>query len=349
MATLKLLGSILVLLVAFLLFLFLVVDPLLDYGAPGNSIVVPRGQQSTRHVLFCLRGGLHGFIQEFDVSLKSVLLNAPIDHDLQVHIMADKAAVQAIQARIDDLRDSRWRNSVSLLIYDVTTYEQEWQSILRKKLRGLETDPRITLGGYYRLFAHLVLPSVTSVLYLDTDVVVLANLNQLWEHANDLTLYQFSASDTPNNGFMLMNIDKFGRFWDLVDGLPEINSGCQALMILFRSHYASLVGSLPVEWDTHLVRAWRKKPHMLVNQPAAGMLHFNGIRDNNESYFEKGLEQYCERSRFCSQSVQARSKFDQSWGIADYYVKLPWAWVKFFGQSIIRMGEAGHSLKIKLI
>ena len=44
------------------------------------------------HVAFGLSGNHPGFLAEFQVALKSVLLNSPLERDLFVHILADNVS-----------------------------------------------------------------------------------------------------------------------------------------------------------------------------------------------------------------------------------------------------------------
>ena len=49
------------------------------------------------HVTFGLSGNHSGFLAEFEVALKSVLLNAPLELSLHIHILADEDAFASLK------------------------------------------------------------------------------------------------------------------------------------------------------------------------------------------------------------------------------------------------------------
>jgi hypothetical protein len=107
-------------------------------------------------VLFGMQGNSQAFIDEWEVALKSILLNAPIDASLHIHILANNAARVAISERIHKagLEGTRWRNPVTITVYDVEKYQEEWTAFIQQNIRkGNTIDGRVTLGGYYRLLA----------------------------------------------------------------------------------------------------------------------------------------------------------------------------------------------------
>ena len=141
-------------------------------------------QNRTMNVLFGMQGKSQVFIDEWEVSLKSILLNAPIDASLHIHIVANNAARVAVSEKIQKvgLEGTRWRNPVTITVYDVEKYQKEWTAFIQQQIRKWDKiDQRVTLGGHYRLLAFKVLPpSVGPVIYMDTDVVILTNLDDLW-------------------------------------------------------------------------------------------------------------------------------------------------------------------------
>jgi hypothetical protein len=155
-------------------------------SSSSSSALEERRATPTVHMLQGLQGNKTGFIDQWEVNLKSVLLNAPLDANLHIHILSNAAAKEAVLERIQaaGLEGSPWRNQVSITVYNVEKYEAEWTKLILKKNRGNAIDQRVTLGGYYRLLAYQVIPKHNSetigpILYMDADVVVLANLNDL--------------------------------------------------------------------------------------------------------------------------------------------------------------------------
>ena len=57
---------------------------------------------------------------------------------------------------------------------------------------GTSVNLMHSIGAFFRLFAHDFLPkNVEHVLYMDTDVAVLANLQELWRLRNHSTIFQW--------------------------------------------------------------------------------------------------------------------------------------------------------------
>lgn len=142
------------------------------------------------HVAFGLSGNEPGFLSEFEVALKSVLLNAPLQRDLFVHILADNTAFAALDNIYNKTQLAKWvtRNQIEIHSYNVTSRLEDMERVIMDtwtpsfpEIRNLLEVARHTVGTYFRLFAHWFLPSIAEqVLYMDTDVMILANLEELW-------------------------------------------------------------------------------------------------------------------------------------------------------------------------
>jgi lipopolysaccharide biosynthesis glycosyltransferase len=304
-------------------------------------------QPDTLNVLYGVQGTRDGhLIDEIEVSLKSVLMNAPLDASLHVHILTDNEAHSSLKQRLSCIQESSWRNKVVVSIYNVENYHEEWTNKLSIALRGHALDRRVNLGGYYRLLAYQILPpSVKNVVYMDVDSVVLNNLNGIFPYMNTKSalLFQWSG-EWPCSGFMVLNMQKFEIFWDILSQLPMIESGGdQRLLLHVAEHSPHLVGALPSQYDIHMGHKWRKKPHLLFHENEVSMLHFNGVKP---SFFANGLMKYCSRTSYCSRDSAAKEQFLKSWGLADYYVRLNWRWVIHFGKNTIRPHERGHALEV---
>jgi hypothetical protein len=183
---------------------------------------------------------------------------------------------------------------------------------------------------------------------MDTDVVVMANLNDILPFLDPTKLYQFSAK-WPNSGFMVVNIKQFHVFWEMFGNQTKPKNGNdQILVAQFAKSFPDKVGTLPIQWDVHLGHGWRPMPQSLLEKQkeGVGMLHFTGKKKGN-SYFDKGFDQYCERTRSCNvtKDIDAISK---SWGLVDYYVRLQWTWVVYFAKSSIRFGKEGYPFQMEV-
>jgi hypothetical protein len=137
----------------------------------------------TMHVLFGLSGNDPGFLAEFQVALKSVLLNAPVvassnrqrqestrkNHPgMVIHVMADHP--KAVQSALEEMTIVQWkmRIPVAIQIHSVDdTMLKNWKDRvdetmdgIRKqfwwRLRGIPVY-RHTVGQYFRLFFSDVL------------------------------------------------------------------------------------------------------------------------------------------------------------------------------------------------
>lgn len=162
-----------------------------------------------------LAGNHSGFLAEFEVALKSILLNAPLESDLSIYIMADSDAYGALGTVFDrtGLNGSLWRNRISIETYNVAPYLRNWTRQIVSMNENMDTGQH-TIGAYFRLFAHEVLPNnVNHVLYMDTDVVIMANLDDLWEHVDQDTTFQWGKDAC--DGFIVLNLHKLGTVWDM--------------------------------------------------------------------------------------------------------------------------------------
>jgi lipopolysaccharide biosynthesis glycosyltransferase len=148
---------------------------------------------STIHLAFGLSGNHPGFLSEFEVALKSVLLHAPLDRDMHVHIVADRDAYQSLGVILNRTGLSTWktRNSIEVHAYDITPELPQLKRLINDTFAPMFDDPKFdvlqhstsvhTIGCFFRLFANRVIPTtVKHLAYMDTDVVIMANLEELW-------------------------------------------------------------------------------------------------------------------------------------------------------------------------
>ena len=307
-------------------------------------------------------------IDEWEVNLKSILSNAPIENDLHIHVLTNNYATKAIEEKIKEtnlIEGSRWRNRVSLTLHNVESKLEDWRNILNEKLRGSEIDQRVSIGGYFRLFAHTVLKErgIDEVVYMDTDVVVLANLNDLVRSMNtthpdnESIIWQY-AKESSNSGFMVLNMQKFHIFWDLLSKLPAIDkrsTNDQALLALVAEKWPFVYnGVIPDQWNVHLGHGWRNAPHQMLGLDRVAMVHFTG--GFGDSYFsEPGLEKYCGgkdpngfvRGKHCKDKYL--DEFHASWGLADYYIRISWKFLIYFASTKISHDADGFAFNFEIV
>jgi hypothetical protein len=199
---------------------------------------------------------------------------------------------------------------------------------------------RHTIGAFFRLLVdHVVDVSVVDhILYLDTDVAVIANLEGLWKHVDPETYFQWGATEC--SGFVLLNVPKIKEIWNLVSRLNITNwsrklshqYGDQLIFKAINHTFPNVVGILPPEWDVTVSSLWAG--NLADRRPRVGMLHLNGdSRGEKFSAFLRGV--------MTSKKETKRN----TWGLADYYVRMPWQWAKFQAENAIE-GE-GHILEVR--
>ena len=336
------------------------IDPIAaSYGSTRSleliepeSTVTTANKKETFHVLYGMMGTTASLYDAWEVSLKSVLVNAPTDANMQVHVICSQDAHDAVKEKIKgaELEHSRWRNQITITTYNVEAYNQDWREFLRSKMRHDQLYDRISLGGYYRLLAYKILAplNIGPTLYMDTDVVVLANLNDLIKNVDDTKIFQGSSTSFCS-GFTVINMRKFHEFWDKVDKLEQVPVVDQDIMLEVLTQFPDTYGALPLEWDRNLGNGYRRRPHKILNhKEAAGMLHYQGGsgRHDGQNYFTYGFEIFCDRSPVCRDNKEFRQMVARSWGLGDFYTRLTWKWAKYFGKSAIALDQEGFKLQV---
>jgi len=335
-------------------------------------------QREPLHVLFALSGNHTGFLQEFEVALKSLLLNAPIDQDdsseqdgsgggMIIHVMADGKAFGSLEIVFlvqTQLNTWRTRTPITIRTYNVQSHVARWRRRIIQLYRDtglsdmvLEIGAYHTIGTWFRLFADDVLPqSVASVLYLDTDAVILANLQQFVrqvggpgmvgsaqiDNTSDPVLFYIGKQECA--GFVVINVKELKTTWeaaskiDLQRASERLNQDANDQLVLkaILDRFPSMVGRLPNEWDMNVANAFPviRLNNVVQKRPELGVMHFNGGSNSKKAYF---LEH-----RFLLDHSA-----DHTWGLAKYYVQMPWHWARFVALSRIRTGHAGYAVKVE--
>ena len=194
-------------------------------------------QRPAVHVLYGLSGNNRNFLAEFEVSLKSVLLNAPLQLDLEIHVLCDDAAYKSIPNifRKAKLSQSEWATRISIHTYNVSPYVSNWKKRIAKVYqKKIGQVTRHTIGAYFRLFANDVLPEyVHHVVYLDTDVVIMSNLGDLWGRFDRNATFVWGKDHC--SGFVVFNVPKLPHFWSMASeyDFKKYASGDQVRVFCF--------------------------------------------------------------------------------------------------------------------
>lgn len=363
----------------------------------------------------CVFGSEVNFLDEWEVSFKSVLHNAPLDSDLHIHIICNNNGARGVERRIRNanLPGSLWRNRVSVTVTNLKSKEENLRLFLRrmilneKNVTGLESewmDKRLGLGAFLRLFAYKYMleyapnefeqkRDLRMAFYLDTDVVIISNLNHLVSTGDEWLVDIERQGGRPplwlwgqgSSGFMGINVLHFEGFWDAVarcdpvrqDPWPKKND--QWVLGHVAKCFTNLTSALPdpSPWSVHIGSGYRAIPHRL-DRPA-GMLHLQNPDARN--WFEGGSEvkalyravprcidkptrgegdgtcidryyvdKFCHRARPCisrGNKDENLKAVRNTWGIADYYVRLSWNWTMYqAGESRIPPSGRGHNFTL---
>jgi lipopolysaccharide biosynthesis glycosyltransferase len=109
------------------------------------------------------------FAMPLAVTVRSMLDNLASDRSLQIFIL-DGGISQTTKERL--LRS--WPKQQN--------YNIQWISINESVLEGLEVSEHISVAAYYRILMPRVLPvEIKRVIYLDSDLLVVRDLGELWD------------------------------------------------------------------------------------------------------------------------------------------------------------------------
>ncbi|CAB9511594.1 Glycosyl transferase family 8 [Seminavis robusta] len=295
------------------------------------------------HVLYGLSGNQTGFLSEFQVSLKSVLLNAPLEEALHVHILADRDAFQALEKTVwKETKLEQWvtRHPITIHVYNVQPLLKTWEEKLVQFFKtawkedygiNFSTDDH-TIGTMFRLFAHKVLPKhVHKMLYLDPDALLMTNIQELWRQIDEDTLFQWGRSMCA--GFMLIDNLRLPQVWSLAElshmaNVSDTTGDGANDQLVFKSvsmSFPDRVGILEKAWDVNVADgAWMYASQFAEHSPQVGMMHFNGGTNSKESAFET--------HNFLKDDVEPPS-MRGTWGMAHYYARMPWDWARYWASS----------------
>jgi len=300
------------------------------------------------HVIYGVSGSSRTFFSELEISMKSVLMNAPLHDDLTIHIMADGKGYAGIGKVINNITKLEWRsrNQINIQVYPVQNKVKAWEKNFLVKVIGFYIKMyRHTIGSYFRLFAFDVIPStVHHAIYLDSDVLILAPLDELWKHRDPNVWFQWGLTQR-TAGFIILDVQKCGGIWGL---LPDYNGlkaykkngpwgnnlmvGDQLLLRIINHTHPELVGSLPVEWENNRAAYWGKLDEHRPN--GVGVMHFNGGGMSNINALDAREEKmFSERNHY------------SGWGTGRYFSAISWEWAKHVSQSHIPPGSEGFLLK----
>eukprot|EP00529_Nitzschia_sp_RCC80_P029050 CAMPEP_0113468522 /NCGR_PEP_ID=MMETSP0014_2-20120614/15401_1 /TAXON_ID=2857 /ORGANISM="Nitzschia sp." /LENGTH=326 /DNA_ID=CAMNT_0000360919 /DNA_START=348 /DNA_END=1328 /DNA_ORIENTATION=- /assembly_acc=CAM_ASM_000159 len=317
--------------------------------------------------MYSLKGNKTAFFDGFEISLKSVLMNSPTDFPMEIHFMVDPDASHMLTEKLynatkllrsQSSASSKWRNPITLHTHLVSeAMEDQWRSDIQDILNMTSMNERCGMGSMYRLFAYEVLPINTGpVVYMDTDVVVLADLQELWQNGvvpaarDNNYLFQIGKRDR-SAGFLVINVDHMKEFWDILRTAKSTGiyraqrMDDQAMLHAVLKTTPQQVGDIPSQWTTHMSPNNRKTYTTLTDRKYSSTLHFSGLYAGNFFSLDSGVIKHCRGE--CQKDPEKVLAFKSTWGLAEYYVYLPWEWALEFGASKIRPGEEGYAMQLE--
>lgn len=258
--------------------------------APASLVSQKPGGSSTPiRVLFCCDPG---YFQHMAATLVS-LLEHNCAHAVEIHLITsrrDAAREQRLAATIEGFANAR-----------LVVHGFEWAQDAR-----WHTSHHITRDTYIRLFAADVLPaSIDRILYLDADLLVLADLGPLWEvelgdsilaavpdpFGQDRRAALGLSSQAPyvNGGVLLLNLAR----WRSIAALERLSAYIEQMGDQLEYHDQDAVNALFAEeikiidyrWNVQ-TRLWRLPRGETPSDPEAversmrdpAILHFTTVR-----------------------------------------------------------------------
>lgn len=350
--------------VQFLFYLPSLTVPTFNFDGTDMAVVLQKnnevsnhnnGRADTVHILYCLHGNRVALFEEFAASLRSVLLNAPTDAALHIHVMANTDGIKATQLVLKEANITGWkgRNPTQIILHDVQPYQTQWKQRIEITSESASKRGRWdvsmmwnnTIATYYKLFINeILLPDVNHIVYFDTDVIQMAPLDKLWnsccssKNKNDGII--FFWGEIQSAGFMVLSRHFIDQIWDLFEAasiqeMDQIIFNDQTLLQAVQRFHPNKCGLLPPEWDVHAVGGtWEQRNtwSTIANERRTGanIMHFNGGKGHEEAFWN-----YHE---YYNNSTQ--------WKLAGFYVDLPWVWAKASFAGSIRSYESGYPVQV---
>lgn len=304
---------------------------------PSTTSPLLSKSSTTVTVVFGLSGNHPGFLSEFEVALKSLLLNAPIHSSLDVHIMADQLAYESLTQVFQKTQVATWItiSPITITTHNVQPLTPLWSTRIEKAMHQFTLDiPNAfpPIGAYFRLFANEVVSSNAShALYMDTDVVVMANLDAVWTHVNRDPEALFHWGKTMCSGFLILKLDALPEILNMTEyidfhalrGKVQTTPNDQIIFQAITAIHPERVAILPPEWDVSVAQ-WELRQirdQIAEKMPAIGMMHFNQGATTKEAFYNSHL-------------LLKEERYRATYGLAHYYVNIPWSWARFTAESM---------------
>mmetsp|Transcript_32162 Transcript_32162/g.73465 ORF Transcript_32162/g.73465 Transcript_32162/m.73465 type:complete len:338 (-) Transcript_32162:19-1032(-) len=295
-----------------------------DHAPPAVTSVSATADEQL-HIALALAGREPGVFDEFEAALKSVLLNAPFERSLFVHIFADSNAYKVLDGVLNRTQVTSWetRNQVEIHVYDVQHHIKSLEAQMLETFRP--SFPNFTdaygttqtIGTWLRLYAHRFIEhDAENLLYIDTDCVIMANLDGIADYIEQRPSALIHWGESMTAGFIGLNIRRMEEMWTIAREAPmkEIATRFKQDLddqLVFRAINVTRpreVNVIPIEWDMHVTARWTSRYRPFdVKTPNVGMLHFNGGSASKTAYFKpavSGAKTWMEKFDFITQQIR---------------------------------------------
>ena len=122
-----------------------------------------------------------GFLLPLCVMLTSLVDNFSRERPLGIHIIADQLSKEDRAKVANAISSSKEDRNIEIIWYE---FDPSW-------VKNIPANHRITSSAYSRLYAPLLLSKdIKRIIYLDCDIVILADISELWDSTKgDSLLY----------------------------------------------------------------------------------------------------------------------------------------------------------------
>jgi hypothetical protein len=189
---------------------------------------------------------------------------------------------------------------------------------------------------------RIISTTVTHIVYMmDTDVVIMANLEAIWQQIETNTNSLFHWGLGRCSGFVILNVQRMSEIWRLAGASPMRNisisatydedASDQLILLSVNLTYPNEVAIFEDGWDMTVTEKWEYNDELVERFPDVGMLHFNGEADEDAYWTKHGFI----------------SGFPGTWGNGNYSAILPWPWAHYHQAKVmIHPGFKGHVMNI---
>jgi len=292
----------------------------------GDFFFQPQGVQnpqrsstsdnSTVHILYMLQHAEQ--LDDWEVSLKSVLLNHPMEHDMTVHILSRAPSKTKTPSDIYPMLKQRlqplvhWNNTA----HQIDVHVHQLSNVSTQYYQDPSTRRLQSIANLLETF------HVSHVIIVDWNVLILTHLDHLWHlRRSDLYMQGSGSGITLCNLAMQVDLEKKETADLSQDPLSN--------------YPPELFAKLPPQWDFTLssndtVPITQQRKHGL------SMIRFNGTFQQSKSLF---FDPKTNTRIYGTRDMGGA-------GLAHYYAQMSWNWTKFVVEAHKYVDHPGHRVRL---